>query len=323
MMIDSIENHLAALGGDDDSAREEAIRALADPAYRGEARAIDALVAALRMRSQGAFDYKARRLAAEALGQIGDERALTPLIHALEDETSMVAEAAAGSLARLNQPAAVAGLIAALKSSTPGVRIAVLKALAELGAAHEIPAEPIVRLLADPDDGARQTASGTLIQLGAKTIPALMAALNDPNSTLRGAAADALGSLKAEAARDSLQRVADRDDSKWVRSRAQAALDQLPPLPFVQPRVRRDDASRSDAPPPPPDTLALMRSQQPERVSLNKSAALPDPNTMTVDQVQAMLDQLDVRLANGEISEATYTQLAARWEARLKQLRGE
>ena len=42
-----------------------------------------------------------------------------------------------------------------------------------------------------------------------------------------------------------------------------------------------------------------------------------DPDTMTVEEIQVLLDNLDLRLANGEISEATYQQLYARWQNRL------
>ncbi len=40
----------------------------------------------------------------------------------------------------------------------------------------------------------------------------------------------------------------------------------------------------------------------------------------TRDEVQALLDNLDVRLANGEISEAAYEKLVAKWKAKLDEL---
>ncbi len=42
----------------------------------------------------------------------------------------------------------------------------------------------------------------------------------------------------------------------------------------------------------------------------------------TAAEVQATLDNLDMRLAAGEISEDTYKKLYAKWEARLKELGG-
>jgi hypothetical protein len=40
----------------------------------------------------------------------------------------------------------------------------------------------------------------------------------------------------------------------------------------------------------------------------------------TRQEIQSLLDKLDVRLANGEISEATYIQVTAKWQARLQNL---
>jgi hypothetical protein len=42
----------------------------------------------------------------------------------------------------------------------------------------------------------------------------------------------------------------------------------------------------------------------------------------TPQQVQAMLDNLDMRFANGEISEETYKNLSARWQKRLDEMGG-
>jgi hypothetical protein len=42
----------------------------------------------------------------------------------------------------------------------------------------------------------------------------------------------------------------------------------------------------------------------------------------TAADVQAMIDNLDMRLASGEISEAVYTRLVAKWEAKLKEMTG-
>lgn len=48
------------------------------------------------------------------------------------------------------------------------------------------------------------------------------------------------------------------------------------------------------------------------RTSMN---ALTVPQTRA--EIQTLLDKLDVRLADGEISEATYKTLTAKWQARL------
>jgi hypothetical protein len=46
--------------------------------------------------------------------------------------------------------------------------------------------------------------------------------------------------------------------------------------------------------------------------------ALTVPQTRT--EIQTLLDNLDVRLAKGEISEGIYVTLTAKWQARLKQI---
>ena len=62
----------------------------------GDTRAVEPLIAALKDESWGVRHY-----AAEALGQIGDTRAVELLIAALKDRDSNVREAAAGALEAL------------------------------------------------------------------------------------------------------------------------------------------------------------------------------------------------------------------------------
>ena len=53
-----------------------------------------------------------RRAAAEALGQLGDKRAVEPLIAALQDDVENVRQAAAEALGQLGDERAVEPLIA-------------------------------------------------------------------------------------------------------------------------------------------------------------------------------------------------------------------
>jgi len=65
---------------------------------------------------------------------------------------------------------------------------------------------------------------------------------------------------------------------------------------------------------------AMQQPQQPQQPTSQPAA----PKTpQTAEEVQAMLDNLDLRLAAGEISEDVYSKLYAKWEARLKELKGE
>lgn len=73
-------------------------------------------------------------------------------------------------------------------------------------------------------------------------------------------------------------------------------------------------------------TMAQMMSQamqKPAQPAEPAAAAPAAPKTpQTAEEVQALLDNLDAQLASGAISEATYQKLYAKWEQKLKELRG-
>jgi len=50
--------------------------------------------------------------------------------------------------------------------------------------------------------------------------------------------------------------------------------------------------------------------------------AAPPANPQTKEEIQAFLDQLDMKLAQGQITEDTYKMLSAKWQERLKALGG-
>jgi hypothetical protein len=58
-------------------------------------------------------------------------------------------------------------------------------------------------------------------------------------------------------------------------------------------------------------------ANQPQQAASSAPAA-----PQTKEEIQAMIDSLDMKLANGEISEDTYNRLVAKWQERLKQLGG-
>lgn len=72
-------------------------------------------------------------------------------------------------------------------------------------------------------------------------------------------------------------------------------------------------------------TMAQMMAQAMQKPSgpTEPGAAPAAARTpQTAEEIQALLDNLDAQLANGAISEETYHRLYARWEAKLKELRG-
>ncbi|MFW5696344.1 MAG: HEAT repeat domain-containing protein [Phototrophicaceae bacterium] len=171
--------------------------------------------------------------------------------------------------------------------------------------------------LAAPTDQTRRAAFDALAARGAQAVESLIDALTSPDSTIRASAADLLGEIQDERAVQPLYETATTDSSRWVRSRAESALAKFPPGSVPLPGEREPSF------PARPDTLEKLRSRKPDWPTLGRpptSSPSADPASFDAQQVRAMLDQLDMRLASGEISEATYNRLVERWQARLRDL---
>lgn len=329
MTDNTIETLIAAL--EDPARRETAIQKLGasqDP------RAIPALQQLITHGSRGdAMAYRARRDAARALGQIGHADALRPLSIALEDEHTAVRTAAAKALARLGLPDAAPLLADALNDEAVDVRGAAATALGLLVRDHQVSARPLFPALTDSDDTVRRAAFNGIAAAEAAAFADLLDALKHPNSTIRGAAADLLGRLADERAREALRSAQYDDESRWVRSRAEAALKMLPQEEFEYPTVKRDGGEGDRGIPVPKNAVEHIRQQQADWSGLLGGQPAPPaepappaspaaaPDEMSADDIRALLDQLDMRLLNGEISEMTYERLVARWEDRLDRLR--
>ncbi|HEY76013.1 MAG TPA: SPFH domain-containing protein [Thermoflexia bacterium] len=67
---------------------------------------------------------------------------------------------------------------------------------------------------------------------------------------------------------------------------------------------------------------AMQQPQQQQQPQQPQQPTAAPATPQTVEEIQAMLDNLDMRLAAGEISEDIYNRLYAKWEARLKELKG-
>jgi membrane protease subunit (stomatin/prohibitin family) len=65
---------------------------------------------------------------------------------------------------------------------------------------------------------------------------------------------------------------------------------------------------------------AMQQGMQPQQPQQPAPAAPVNPTTAA--EVQSLLDNLDMRLANGEISETVYSKLYEKWEQRLKEMGG-
>jgi len=279
-----------------------------------------------------AFSYRPRKLSAEALGKIGNAQAIPALLTASEDSHSLVRGAVAEALGKVGDVSVMPTLMTMLKDESVEVRQAAALALGDLGGHNNIPLTPFLDLLADHSDDLRVLGRKIFVALGEHGTETLIIGLTHPNSTIRGACAEILGEIKSEKAYSALQKASTTDTSKWVRGRAQASLALLPKPAFDYPTVNRNTI------PPPSDTLQTIRDQKADWSNLRSRTKLPtlpavptapqpitppadmiDPEAMTAEQIRDLLDQLDVKLASGEISEVTYHRLQARWEKRLNE----
>jgi HEAT repeat protein len=174
------------------------------------------------------FDADVREAAAVALGKMGDRRAVGPLVLALKDEYGGVRRIAAAGLSRIDPDwislpetrAAAEKLKLAIQDAEPAVRYFVAQLLVNLGemsaeallgfSAEDQLATPAIKrrrmaislfiaLLEDRDRDVRQTAAEALGQLGGERAKqALTCAANDPDGDVAAAIQMALQAIAAE-----------------------------------------------------------------------------------------------------------------------------
>jgi HEAT repeat protein len=155
----------------------------------GDARAVEPLIHSLR------YDEEYVRYAvADALGRIGDRRAVQPLIFTLQNDTDSVVRAwAADALGKLKARQAVLALCEALKHKDINTRFLAALALGEIGDAQAV--TPLIALLKDEHHHPQVYAIEALEQIGDKRAIAALALtmLNaKADSWIRGRAAKAL-----------------------------------------------------------------------------------------------------------------------------------
>jgi HEAT repeat protein len=159
--------------------------------------------------------------AAEALGNLGDEKAVGALITALKrDEFSGVRWKAAEALSKIGNPA-VEALIATLQYPDDDVRWKAAIALGEIGNPDAI--EPLIALLSDEDRFVRSRAAHALSMIGEPAVLPLIQTLKNIDPGVRWGAALALGKIKNPIAVEPLI-FALADEEGMVRAEAAAAL---------------------------------------------------------------------------------------------------
>jgi len=163
--------------------------------------------------------------AANVLGEIGDERAVDPLIGALMDAKYTVRWNAAEALGKIGDTKAVEPLIATFKVEDDYLRARAAEALGAIG--DEKAVEPLISVLDDEDQGVRSSAAEALGAMGAaRAVEPLINALNDEEWSVRSSAARALGWIGDARAVGPLT-TALNDESEYVRSSAETALENI------------------------------------------------------------------------------------------------
>jgi len=140
---------------------------------------IGGLIRALNYKKGDSAAKYIRRKAAYALGEIGDTRAVAPLIEALRDQDADLSCAAAYALGQIGDTRAVEPLITALEYPH-AVRFKYIDALGQLGDTRAV--EPLIAFLDDYDYDTRDSRSHSMLALGeigdARAVEPLLASLN-------------------------------------------------------------------------------------------------------------------------------------------------
>ena len=164
-------------------------------------------------------DWFRRKEAATTLGEMGDERAVAPLITALRDDEWNVREAAEDALAMIGSPA-VEPLIKALREYQ--TRRYVIKVLGRIK--DERVLDPLFVQLRNEEF--KDDATAALVEVGLPAVERLTAVLNDKDRNVRKHTVLALGAIGLPEAVDLL--IEATQDEEWeVRMAAIAGLDQI------------------------------------------------------------------------------------------------
>jgi len=213
--------------------------------------AVEPLIAALKDK-----DRYVRKKTVEALGKLGDDRAVASLIVALKDKDRYVRVAAVEALGNLGKPA-IESLIASLTDENSRIRKGAAEVLNELDWEAKNESEkilyliakqewnkcvklggpavkPLIAALKDKDRDVRKKAAEALGKLGdGRAVESLIAALKDKNGHIRAAAAEALGRIGGNSAVKPLI-AALKDKYSYVRAGAAKALENITGQNFGQ-----------------------------------------------------------------------------------------
>ncbi len=171
-------------------------------------------------------DDSIRVQAATALSRIPRPQCLAALVQGLGDAHAEVRKRCAAALGELGDPRTGAALVPLLNDPSQEVRLAAAESLGRIGDERAVPW--LVGLLADPEEGVVLKALLALRKLKhPAAIPALLALLQSPQPRIRQKAVDALGVLGDAVVAEQLEQLLRNDRAEDVRAAAAKALGEI------------------------------------------------------------------------------------------------
>lgn len=178
-------------------------------------------------------DKEIRIGAAEALGPLGDLRAVEPLSECLKDKDWNVRSQSAGSLGKLGEKTVADSLVGCLNDPSKEVRLEVVKALKNL--ADEEAFNPLVKFLKDPDPLVRsETIKALLVTGGDLAVDPFLEHLKEPGFNSKVEVIKALGVIRNKRAVESLA-ICLKDDNPSIRIWSMEALGRIGDSRAVEP----------------------------------------------------------------------------------------
>lgn len=176
------------------------------------------------------------RLAVEALGKIGDRRAVEPLISILQNNDTVICGLAAKALGQIGDPRAVTPLIDTLRNPAKWLRCQVAEALGKIG--DLLGVEPLIAVLGErhfSDTKLWECMEKALVEFGASAIPALVTALGSSNMAIQGHAANVLEKIGEPVIPFLVSALHEQDDE--MHSRARRVLEKIFDTSTVEPLI--------------------------------------------------------------------------------------
>ncbi len=161
-----------------------------------------------------------------SLGEIGDPKAIDPLIKSLKSNDRWIRRSAASALSRINDPRIIEPLVWHLSESNEPdseVRRSAAEALARLYPVSAL--DQLAQALHDSSLSVRLLAGVALGRIGQPATEVLLKASQDPDTKVRDIAVATLGTIGGKLAKDELKKVlANENEDRTVKLTAIQAL---------------------------------------------------------------------------------------------------